>query len=475
MTNNTKYIFGASWAALGGIAGMIASMVTTIFAVRMLSKEEVGAYFLVLLVTEVVIIVGSCGLRNTVIKVLSQLSKNDNDSTVNFLFSANVIASFFSAILLILVMPVLERTWPYESFLAVSWYVVPIALFAINYLFLSSFLAGVSKFRAMSKINACIEVFRMILSLVLIFSGFGITGLLFSMVISRILGIWLIWYVLPVKPRILLNGYLEHMSILSFSGWIYGASILSFISVRVSDLILSKLLGPSALAVLSISRQVPSMVQRLFEAIRPVLLAFTSSREYSSSEQLIIQELRLVSGVLTVISVFLILLADPIIVLLYSNEYKESIDIMRVFSAWVVLHLVNYYIVIYLTGRGFGKKLLFLTVPQAILAPVLAILLIPIYEEIGVPFALMITGIVGNLLGCWCVAEGRVSFFLKLNYAIAKSIIPLIGLLLWVLSSENTILLFLLQGGTCILALLLTGAISVSDIKNIVKQIIHKQ
>lgn len=474
MTNNTKYIFGASWAALGGIVGMIASMVTTIFAVRMLTKEEIGAYFLVLLVTEIVVIVGSCGLRNTVIKFLSQLSKNDNGSTINFLFSANIIASFFSAILLILVMPVLERTWPYESFLTVSWYAVPIALFAINYLFLSSFLAGVSKFRAMSKINACIEVFRMILSLVLIFSGFGVTGLLVSMVVSRILGICLIWYVIPVKPRLLLNGYLGHMSILRFSGWVYGASILSFLSVRTSDFILAKLLGPSSLAVLTISRQVPSMVQKLFESIRPVLLSFTSSRKYSS-EQLVIQELRLISGVLTVISMCLILLADPIIVLLYSTEYKESVDIMRVFSAWVVLHLVNYYIVIYLTGRGFGEKLLFLTIPQAILAPLLTILLIPVYEEIGVPFALMITGIVGNLLGCWFVAEGRVSFFIKLNYVIAKSTLPLMGLLLWVLSSENTVGLFVLQGISCMLILLLTGAVSVTDIKNVVKQVITKK
>lgn len=474
MVSNKKYIFGMSWAMLGGIVGMLASMVTIMFAVRMLTKEEMGAYFLVLLVVDIAVIAGSFGLKNTVIKVVSQLSKDDDGSVINFLFFVNVLTSFFSVILLTLLIPVLEKTWPYESFLVVSWYVVPLTLFAINYIFLSSLLAGMSKFRAMSKISASIEIFRMVFSIILIFSGFGITGLLVGMVVTRILGICLFWYVLPVKPRILLNTYSKHLGILRFSGWLYGASILSFISVRVSDLILARLLGSSSLAVLSISRQVPSMLQKLFESIRPVLLAFTSSKKYSN-EQLVVEELRLISGVLTIISVCLILFADPVIVLLYSTAYEESVDVMRVFSTWIVLHLVNYYIVIYLTGRGLGKKLFFLTIPQAILAPALVIFLIPIYEETGVPIALIITSMVGNFLGCWLVAEGRLSLFLKLNCAIAKSIIPLIGLLLWVLFSKNTIELFVFQGVCCILVLLLTGAVSRSDIINIVKQVTNKK
>jgi len=459
---------------LGGIVGMLAAMVTIMFAVRMLTKEEMGAYFLVLLVVDIAVIVGGFGLKNTVIKVVAQLSKDDDGSIINFLFFVNILTSFFSAIVLMLLMPILEKAWPYESFLIVSWYVVPLTLFAINYIFLSSLLAGMSKFKAMSKINASIEIFRMIFSITLIFSGFGITGLLIGMVVSRILGICLFWYVLPVKPRILLSGYSHHLDILRFSGWLYGASILSFISVRMSDFILVRLLGPAALAVLSISRHVPSMLQKLFESVRPVLLAFTSSKKYSN-EQVVVEEVRLISSVLTIASTCLILFADPIIVLLYSNEYKESIDVMRVFSTWMVLHLVNYYIVIYLTGRGLGKKLFFLTLPQAILAPVLVIFLIPIYGEIGVPFALIITAVIGNVLGCWLVSEGRVRLFLKLNYAIAKSEIPLIGLLFWILLSKNTIELFVLQGVCSILFLLLTGAISASDITNVVKQVTNKK
>lgn len=473
MASNKKYIVGISWAVLGGILGMVASLVTIMFAVRMLTKEDMGAYFLVLLIAQMAILAGDFGLRNTVVKILSQLGQNDDGSTINFFFSISIIASFFAVILLTLVTPLIEDFWPYESFLAVSFYTIPIALFTINYLFLNSLLAGISKFRPMSAINAGIEILRMILSIIFIFSGFGIAGMLVGMIISRILGIMIIWYVLPVKPRIVFNGYLKHIDIFRFSGWIYGASILSFVSTRMSDLILVKLLGPSALAILATSRQVPSLVRRLFESIRSVLLAFTSSRKYSG-EQLIIQEFRFVAGVLTVLSMCLILLANPIIIILFSSEYKESIDIMRAFSTWVGLSLVNYYIVIYLTGRGFGKKLFALTIPQAILAPALSILLIPEFGIMGVVSSLIVTSIIGNMLGCWFVAEGRVGFFIKLNFAIAKSSLPLVGLFLWVLFSKDTIELFVLQGISGMLVLLFTGAVSVKELISFVKQLTQK-
>lgn len=467
------YFRGIIWASSGNMAVMAASLVTLMFAARVLTKEEIGAYFLTMVIVQFAVSLGDIGLRNAAIKFLSQAENGEIVNVSRYLLTINGLASGLACLILSLMLPFLTKLWPSSIFFEVAWYSIPITFLTINFQMGLSILAGHKHFGSMSAITAVIEIFRMIISLGALYFGFGAVGLLLSMLLSRVAGIALVWRKVPSCMRPVLR-HQQVREILKFSGWMYGASLMSVINMRTADAMVTSHMGTVALASYSTAMQIPTMLQKIFESIRPVVLGYVSSLKLETAHASIATS-RLLSGLLAIGATFLIALAHPLVVLFFSSRYEDSVPIMQVLSAWIAIGTVNYYIAITLIGMGKSREVFILSIPQFFVMLISCVLLVPAYHGLGAAVSLIITALAGNIIGSWMLAGGNWGLFGTLNWTYLKSIVPLLLFLIIVLWVKPLLAITLILSIIMIVILFLLKAVTFADLRSLRSQVAIKK
>ncbi|WNM57995.1 lipopolysaccharide biosynthesis protein [Candidatus Nitrospira allomarina] len=460
-----QYLSGVFWVGSGNLLGMVAALMTMVMAARLTTKEELGVYFLVMMVSHFAAIAGDLGLRNTATKMLSSSEPSDVIETARFFVTIAFISSMMTALVVMAALPFLETLWPYPEFRKYAWLGVPLAFLAINFQMVNSLLVGAGKFRELSALGVGAEILRAVFSVSALLYGLGVAGLLWGMILSRVFGIGIAWRLLPDQFGLVLR-HPAAMRIIKFGGWMYGCSLLSVVMVKASDTILVTYLGTATLAIFSTSMQLPSALLRLFDSIRPVLLGYASSRE-STGTDLLVESIRIGAGLLAVAATVLIGIADPLMTILFSSAYSGGINIMQALCAWAALSIVNYYFSINLVGTGHPQKAFVLIIPQVLISIGVALLLVPTFQGLGAAMALVITSLVGNFIGAWVAAGRNGALFLSLNASHLRAAIPLLSLLIGVSMIDYSGGLMMGMVGGTLAFLVLLRAVTYQDARQL--------
>ncbi|MCC6181325.1 MAG: oligosaccharide flippase family protein [Bacteroidia bacterium] len=439
--NKFYYLKGMVWSSFGNITAMVASLGTIMFAVRLLAKEEIGAFYLVLFITGFAACLGDIGFRNTAIKFLSIADKIEIINATRYFSTISFIASTLACFVLTIILPFLTKIWISEDFHKISWYCIPIVLLMINFQMGSALLVGYKMFNTLSIVTATIEILRMSVSILFLYLGYGTIGLLLSLILSRIIGIGIIWYKIPCCAWPLFR-YKKSKEIFSFSGWMYGTSVMSIITVRTADTLLTTYLGTATLATYSTAMQIPSALQKIFESVKPVILGYVSTLKMDAANASV-AAVRLLSGLLAISVSLLVVLANPLVSLLFSSRYTDSVPIMQALCIWTAIGIVNYFLSITLIGMGCGRKFFVLTIPQFFTMLLSSIILIPKYQGMGAAISLIITSFVGNIAGSWLVSDGNSMLFHKLIWAFLRSSLPLLLLFVLLLTGLPSIVILI--------------------------------
>ncbi len=405
----------------------IVKAVTIMVAVRVVGKSEMGAYFLVMLLSTFVVVMGNWGLINTAIRFLSLAEDTDRDNLSRYLITIRLIMALAVCIVLAGVLPFLFKLWPSDSFSAIGWYCLPVVFLMMLYQMGFAILSGYHKFGTMSVLVVVTETCRMAASVVCLSFSYGAASLLLGLILSRVAAIVLLWRTLPL--RIKLVWYHDRTKeILKFGGWLQGSCVMSIVTSRSADALLATYLGTVALAVYSTALQIPSMMNKLFETIKPVILGYVSSLETQAANASV-TAVRLLAGFLVLVSASLIVLAEPLIKLLYTSKYIESVPILQILCFWCVIGLVNHFLSLALIGMGRVKIIFLLTIPQFFVMVFCSVVLIPKYQGLGAAVSLVLASLLGIIIEIWVIAGRNVKLAGRLSWAFFRSAVPLFILL----------------------------------------------
>ena len=468
------YFKGILWSSGANIVSMCASLLTIMIAARILSKDDLGAYFLVMVIVQIALVLGNVGFRNAAIRFLTHhADEDDARSTLSrYLLTINIIFSMILSITLAIVLPFLVKLWPSNSFSEVVWYSVLITFLINNRQMGLSVLAGHNLFGSMSIIITVIEIFRMGISIYLLYIGLGVSSLLISMSISNAIGLGFAWYALPISYMKPLFRHGQAKEIFYFGGWMYGASLASVINVKTAEAILTTYLGTVALATYSTAMQVPSMLQRIFESVKPVILGYVSSLQLETFQSSIVT-VRLLSVLLSSCAAVLIVIAQPLMVFIFSSKYQESIPIMQLLSTWVSIGIVNYYLTIIMIGKGRTKQVFFMSIFQLITMIGSAVLLVPYYQGKGAAISLIITSVVGYFFGSWLVSERSLKIFFGLILIFFRSSLLSIALVSYIVFEGLDIRETIFFSMFTILCFFLLRVVTISDLKLIMNRLLN--
>mgnify|MGYP003393169727 FL=1 len=423
--SKARYVSGILLSAGANVAGMGASLVTIMVAARLLSKDDLGAFFLVMVVVQFVALMSDLGLKNTAIKTLSSLLPQSAEfvQTARYVLTVAIASSVVACFALWLVMPLLKWLWPYESFHSQFLYAVPVAFLTVVLQVVTSLLVGAKELKRLAALSAGIEVLRAMLSTSALVVGCGVNSLFWGMILSRVVGIGAIWAAMPTLFRVTLQ-YPHKADLFKFGGWLYGGSLMSMLIVRCSDLILTTYMGTAALAIYSAAMQIPTTMQRVFESMRPALLGYVAAYQDTHRGQQV-EAVRIVTAALAVTTTVLMALSGVLMDLLYSERYQDGVPIMQALSVWMTFAIVNYFYSIILIGTGKPKESFLMTVPQLIVMFISTLLLVPRYAGYGAAIALVITAFLGNIVAAKIVAADDRETWHALVVNLLRAAIPL--------------------------------------------------
>ncbi len=460
----SQYLFGILMSGGANLLGMAASLITVMVAARLLSQDELGAFFLVMLLAQCTALFGDIGFQNTAIRTLSSLSVSSPNftHTSRYIMTIAVLTSLAASLGVTCLLPFMTSLWPYQYFHDNAVLAAPVAFLTATTQVSMALLIGTRQFRRISILSAGMEILRAILSIGGLLVGFGVGSLLWGMIISRLIGISLVWTWMPFVfiPQF---HHPQRSQIFRFGGWLYGCSMMSVAMVRTADTLLTTYLGPAALAVYSAAMQVPSALQRVFESIRPTLLGYVSSQDNAGTNPQT-RLIRMMSALLAVAATGLIWLSSPLMTLLYSEKYAMGVHIMQALSVWAVFTVINYLYSVILIGNGQSKAAFLLTLPQFAVMLIAATVLVPRYQGFGAALALLVTAFIGNLVGAWLLgADGTERRRLAVGFL--RVAVPLLVCLSLVANMPSSYAMEFGFACLTIVLLVASGALTVADAK----------
>jgi O-antigen/teichoic acid export membrane protein len=466
-SSKAHYLSGIALSAGANLAGMGASLVTIMVAARLLSKDELGTFFLVMVVVQFVVLFSDLGLKNTAIRVLSSLAPQSLEfaQTAQYLLTITVGTSVVACVVLWAVTPLLSSLWSYETFQHHLIFVAPIAVLTAVFQIVTSLLVGGKEFKKLSTVSAGIEVLRAALSTGALMLGWGVNSLLWGMVISRMVGIGAIWMVKPALFS-LRFGHPRETEFFKFGGWLYGGSLLSASMVRCADAMLTTYMGTAALAVYSAAMQIPTVLQRVFESTRPTLLGYLATHQDSSARQQI-EAMRILAAGLSIATIVIIVCSGPLMTVLYSEQYASGTCIMQTLSVWMAFALINYFYSIILIGRGQSREAFIQTIPQLFVMLVCTSVLVPRYEGLGAACALVMTSFLGNLITAKIIAGDDRSTWLALTTSFIRMSAPLLLFLVVVSQMKLDFFSLMILGGVMLALLIVLKVVRLSDVATV--------
>jgi O-antigen/teichoic acid export membrane protein len=363
-------------------------------AARFISKEEFGTFILLTVVANFLVMAADFGMTGAVVRFLS-IEKDNLEEIAGISLGFSLQVSF-----LIIVTAYFWGNTVLSMFnLALIkdhiTYVVVLFFFQYHFLRFTAFLQGLHLYKRSAFSQVVYAAVRCsLIWLLVVFFSMQLNGLILavisSMMISCIFAYLSIpWYVLPKFSFNLLK------KILQFGFPLQVNNFLAFIYERIDIIILGSMLGPISVSTYEIGYKLPNQLRAFFEAFRSVFFP-QMSQYYGNKQQyealvLLNNMLRIVSFVMSGITLIIVLYASEIISFLFSWRYGSSAPVFTILMLGITIGLCNHLMGTALVACGRPKAVLLSSIPETLLNVGINLLLIPSWGIIGAAWASVIS------------------------------------------------------------------------------------
>lgn len=180
---------------------------------------------------------------------------------------------------------------------------------------------------------------KAIVSIGLALLNFGAWSLIFGQIAGSAVSLILVWIVMPWRPRLTIERAIAG-SLFKYGSFIMGENALSVAQDDFDYLIIGRMFSQAAMGVYTLAYQIPEMlVISLLWVISDVIFpAFSSIQDQAANlKRSILQTMRYMGLIVTPICFGLIVAADPIIRVVFGDQWVDAIPIMRILSVYALV------------------------------------------------------------------------------------------------------------------------------------------
>lgn len=420
------------------IIGVISSAILIVALARLLTPDDYGLLFLAISVLGMFSLLGRLGIARSAARYIAEYKEKDISQIphiLKFAFLLNI-ATVVVICVIFLILHEHVALWIGESNL------VPFFLLGVLYIgfyaivkFPRFTLQGFENIKMSSIIHSIDRSGRLIFAIGLVFFGYGALGALFGYILASFLaGTVGIAYLYFQYYR----GENRHerepglrRRIAEYAIPITITNTANVLNNYIDTILVGFFLNPTAVAFYTIGKQVTGFIETPISALGFTLSPTFEAQKAKGNDNMAarIYEEAVFHGLLLYLpaAAGLVLLAKPLIRIVFGSQYLDAAVVLQVFALYVVLRSVVLLTSNALDFLGHARQRAIAMVITAVLNVLLNILLIPRIDVVGAAIATVIsyslyTGI--NIYLIVSYLEIRIKWLIKkLNYVVLITII----------------------------------------------------
>lgn len=329
----TRTLRGMLWAYGSYVAGRVLILASTAILARILTPREFGVVAFALILMTLLDSVKDLGLSQALIVATPE----EEEARAQTVFGWSIALGLLLTVVTAALAPV-AAAFAREPELT---RIVPVL--ALNFLFRSLGLTHYAlarkhlDYRARTFAETADVVTRGVGGIVLALLGFGAWSLVLGYLIGTLALAATAWTLVPFRPRLRLGR--EHLrDLLAFGGTLSVIDILHAIYANLDFLFVGRVLGPASLGLYTIGFRLPELlIINLSVVAGNVLFPAYSAIERDRLHEAFLLSLRYTAMLVFPLGAGLALLARPVILALFGEQWRPSIAVMQILAIYAVV------------------------------------------------------------------------------------------------------------------------------------------
>lgn len=336
-----KVARGILWNFLTFGFGKLVLLITTSILARLLTKDDFGQVSIAVVAINYLSVIKDLGLGVALIQRRGEV--NEAADTV---FTINIILGFLiSALIIPLAPPIASYFHDPRVISVLRWLGVSFAINALGSVHMIWLLRELD-YRRKFIPDMGNTIIKGIVSIAMAFTGFGVWSLVFGQIAGAITSVILVWIIFPWRPRLMINRNIAGQ-MMKFGASIIGGDTLSAIIDNVDYIIVGRVFGLVQLGVYTLAYRLPELllIGNLWILGDIAFPAFSSIQDKPDEmRQGFLSSVRIVELIATPISLGLIIAAEPIIRVIFGNQWLDAVPILRVLAAYAWVYSIGFHV-----------------------------------------------------------------------------------------------------------------------------------
>lgn len=403
----SKAVAGVVWSSVQRFGTIIISFVSNMVLARLLQPSDFGTIGMLTIFLAIANTFIDSGLGSALIQKKSP--SQDDFSTV---FVTNLILSLFLYGILFFLSPHIASFYKIpllNQILRIEGIVLLINSFCIVQ---TTILRKNLDFKRLAIANIIGNVIGTIVGIFVALAGHGLWSLVIRLLVVSFTTTILLWSVSSWRPKIEFS-ILSFKELFSFGSFVLLSSIITTLSNNIQTLIIGKLFNTNTLGMYTQAKQLRDIPSTSISSIiSQVLYPVFSNIQDNNKEigQYLNKSISLISYITTVIIGLLILTAEPLIIIIYSEKWIDCVPLFQILclgGIFLGVQDINYYVI---ASKGKSKILFYANLSQVVLG--IAIMLLGgIYYGI---YGLLVAMVISTFI-FYCVYASIATHYLHLS------------------------------------------------------------
>lgn len=442
MNESKKFAFDIGITFIASVISMILGFVITILLGRHLGAGDLGLYRMVCTIYGIAMLIGGLGIPVAMIKYVAEYRKDKNKS--DEVASSGVITSLLLgigfSILFYFSSGIFERIFNMQGLSGLLKILAPVFPFALVGGSFLGLLNGLREMKKYAMATIIQSVLMLVVSVVLIYWGFGIAGAVIGIVLSSAGSCLFLVRVSKGYFEFTLEGYIQTTKKMFSFGWkIIAVNWVNQINYDADTILLGYFLTAADVGyygvAIGLSRffwLVPSAIQTI---TYPVTSEYWANTNHRALQTMIDKSMKYTACILLPIGLGIGFFANDIVTLIFGKSFIYVVFPLRILIIGTVIYGIIKAVGSFFTGIGRPDLSLKIDSAGAIVNLVLNISLIPLFGISGAAFAAVASFVVMAILLIYLMIKiGHIN--ININTYVQLGIITILAVALFMALSR---------------------------------------
>jgi len=336
-----KTAWGFIWNFSAYFLGKIVVLITTSILARLLAKSDFGLVAVAVVAINYLSVLKDLGLGVALIQ-----RKGDVKEAANTVFTINIIIGLVLSALIIPLAPLAAVYFRDPHVTSVlRWMGISFIVNALGSVH-TNWLVRDLDYRRKLIPDLGSPLIKGVISIGMAYLGYGVWSLVFGQLAGAIASVILVWIILPWRPRLTLDRKVAG-GLMKFGASVTVIDIINEITDNIDYVIVGRLFGLVPLSIYTLAYRLPEMllIGNLWVMGGVVFPAFSTIQDKPNElRKGFLASVRLVELIAVPICLGLLIAADPIVRVVFGEQWLEAIPVLRVLAVYAWVYSLGYHV-----------------------------------------------------------------------------------------------------------------------------------